>query len=101
MKKCDWMDVEVEKKDVMIIDCGYLHKEAARDRSDKIFALGVGKSNLIWGPSTGGQRIHISIPESKRKKVLAALPISDEKTWFGATHSYLGEDKNETVEVAA
>ncbi|HEG44076.1 MAG TPA: hypothetical protein ENH94_08510 [Phycisphaerales bacterium] len=88
MKTPDWMDVEMDKADVMIIDIGYVTEQSSRDRADKIFALGIGKKNLVWGPSTGGPRIHIHIPKSKRKKVLVTLPISDKVTWFGATHSY-------------
>ena len=89
MKK-NWLDVEaVKDKDVVIIDCGYVTSQTARDRADAIFALGVGRSNMVWGPSTGDPRIHINIPKRKVEKVMAALPISDKKTWFGATHSYL------------
>lgn len=85
----DWMDVEMDKKeDVMIIDIGYVTDESARNRADEIFALGVGKKNLIWGPSTGDPRIHMTIPKTKREKVMSSLPISNKKTWFGATHSY-------------
>jgi len=85
----DWMDVEMDKKkDVMIIDIGYVNDESARNRADEIFALGVSKKNLVWGPSTGGPRIHVAIPKTKREKVMSSLPISDKKTWFGATHSY-------------
>ena len=90
MKEPNWMSVEMEKSPaVMIVDCGDLNEEGARDRADKIFAVGVGGSNLRWGPSTGQQRIHINIPKTKQASVLAQLPISDKKTWFGATHSYL------------
>ena len=92
----DWMDVEMDKKDIMIVDCGYVTEENARNRADEIFALGVGKKNLKWGPSTGDPRIHIHIPKSKTEKVLAALPISNEKTWFGATHSYLANQRIES-----
>lgn len=88
-----WMDVEMEKKSVMVVDCGYANEEAARNRADEIFALGVGKTNLSCGPSTGGLRIHIHIPKTKVKKITAALPISAEKTWFGATHSYLANHR--------
>ena len=78
----------MHKADVMIIDIGYVTDESARNRADELFALGISKKNLVWGPSTGDPRIHICIPKSKIKKVLGALPISDKKTWFGATHSY-------------
>ena len=86
----DWMDVEMSKKvDVVIVDIGYVNDESARNRADKIFALGIGRKNLIWGPSTGSPRIHINIPKSKVEKTMKALPIQAKKTWFGATHSYL------------
>ena len=89
MSKTDWMDVEVDKnKDTMIIDIGYVNEESARNRADEIFALGVGRGNLIWGPTTGEARIHISIPKTKQKKVLSLPGVSDKKTWYGATHSY-------------
>ena len=85
-----WMDVEMSKDpDVMIIDCGYVNEESARNRADTVFALGISRRNLTWGPSTGSVRIHISIPKTKQSMVKQALPISDKKTWFGATHSYL------------
>lgn len=85
-----WMRVEMEKEDIVVIDCGYLSEQGARDRADEIMAIGVGKSNLASGPTGGNDpRIHIHIPPSKVKKVLGALPISNKKTWFGATHSYL------------
>lgn len=88
-KRDTWMDVEVDKADIIVVDCGYVSEQSARDRADAIFALGVSKSNLVWGPSTGVPRIHVKIPKSKVAKVMAALPISDEKTWYGATHSFL------------
>ena len=87
-KTPDWMDVEMEKADVIIIDIGYVTDQSARDRADELFALGIGKRNLISAPSTGDPRIHMHIPKSKKDKVFSALPISDKKTWFGATHSY-------------
>ena len=85
----NWMDVEMDKKDIVIVDVGYVNNESARNRADKIFALGVGKKNLIWGPSTGNLRIHIYIPKTKVPKIMDALPIKSKKTWFGATHSFL------------
>jgi len=85
----NWMDVEMDNKtDVMIIDIGYVNEESARNRADAIFALGISKRNLVWGPSTVQPRIHIRIPKAKQKMVLEKLPISTKKTWFGATHSY-------------
>lgn len=93
-KKADWMTVEMDKDPkVMIVDCGYVNEPSARDRADAIFALGISRSNLIWGPSTGQPRIHINIPKTKQKAIIEALPISSKKSWFGATHSYLGEEK--------
>ena len=90
MAKKNWMDVEMDKdKDVVIIDCGYVTSQTARDHADAIFALGVSRSNLVWAPSTGDPRIHINIPKTKVKKVMAELPISDKKTYFGATHNYV------------
>lgn len=86
------MDVEMsEKVDVVIVDIGYVAEESARNRADKLFALGIGKSNLIWGPSTSGHRIHMHIPKSKVAKIMKALPIKTKKTWFGATHSFLSD----------
>ena len=86
------MDVEMsEKVDVAIVDIGYVTEESARNRADEFFALGIGKKNLIWGPSTGPPRIHIHIPKSKVDKIMKALPIQAKKTWFGATHSYLSD----------
>ena len=86
----NWMDVEMPKKtDVVIVDIGYVTDESARNRADKIFALGVSTRNLIWGPSTGDPRIHMYIPKTKVAKIMSALPIQAKKTWFGATHSYL------------
>lgn len=84
-----WMKVEMDKKNIVVVDCGYASKQESRDRADQIFALGVGKCNLAWGPTTGPDlRIHIYVPPNKVKKVLAALPIVDTKTWFGANHSF-------------
>jgi len=88
----DWMDVEMsEKVDVVIVDIGYVTEESARNRADELFALGIGKKNLIWGPSTVAPRIHIHIPKTKITKIMKALPIQEKKTWFGATHSYLSD----------
>jgi hypothetical protein len=85
-----WMRVEMDKeKDIVVVDCGYAENKDARDRADKIFSLGVSKKHLAWGPSTGGPRIHILIPQDKVDRVLKALPIENKKSWFGATHSYL------------
>lgn len=84
-----WMRVEMMEENIVVVDCGYVEEQESRDRADQIFALGIGKSNLAWGPSTKGGRIHILIPKSKVKRVMAALPISDKKTWYGSTHSYL------------
>lgn len=88
-----WMRVEMFKeKDIVVVDCGYASEQLSRDRADKIFTLGVGKKNFEWGATSGPDpRIHILIPPTKVKKVLAALPITDRKTWFGATHSFKGE----------
>ena len=83
------VQVEIDKADIVVVDCGYVSEQGARDRADQIFTLGVGRSNLSWGPSTKGGRIHILIPKSKVKRVMSALPISDRKTWYGATHSFL------------
>lgn len=95
MAKVNWMDVEMDKNpDVMIIDIGYVNDEPARNRADEIFALGIGKKNLVCGPSAGKLRIHMNIPKSKQKMILAALPIQAKKSWFGATHSYLGKGKS-------
>lgn len=88
MNTPNWMNVEIHKDDSMIIDIGYVTDEKARDRADELFAIGVGKKNLVWGPSTGDPRIHMFIPKTKRAKVLSKFPISEKKTWFGATHSY-------------
>lgn len=90
------MRVEIMKEDIMVIDCGYVGEKGSRDRADQIFALGIGKANLSWGPSTKGGRIHILIPKSKIKRVMDALIISDKKTWYGATHSYLANKALET-----
>ena len=84
-----WMRVEMDKADIVVVDCGYVSEQDARDRADEIFALGVGKKNLSWGPSTREPRIHIMIPKNKTDKVLSALPILHTKSWYGATHSYL------------
>jgi len=83
----------------MIVDCGYLHEQKARDRADQIFALGVSRRNLIFGPSSGRgmARLHIRIPKLKQAAVTKALRISDKKTWFGATHSLLGDAKSNTT----
>ena len=99
----DWMDAEPLDGcdvDVIIVDIGYVKDEAARNRADEIFALGVGKKNLIRGPSTAGGRIHMHIPKTKKKKVFSALPISDKKTWFGATHSYHAVPANANISSA-
>lgn len=91
-----WMDVENGNPNgLVVVDCGYVNDKDSRDRADRIFALGVGKSNLRWGPSTSNPRIHIIIPTKKKDKIFGALPISDKKSWFGATHSYLGKSVGE------
>ena len=90
----DWMDVEMMKDAaVMIVDIGYVTDESARNRADEVFALGIGRANLRWAPSTGDPRIHILIPKTKQSKAREMLTISDEKTWFGATHSFTGKDR--------
>jgi len=81
-----WMDVEVEKQDIVVVDCGDINDEGARNRADEIIDLGIGKKNIELGPSN---RIFIKIPKTKQRKVFEVLPISDKKTWFGATHSYV------------
>ena len=77
-------------RDLVIVDCGYVTDESARSRADRIFGLGISRRNLIWGASTMALRIHIRLPKTKIEQVMEALPISDKKTWFGATHSFLG-----------
>jgi hypothetical protein len=91
-----WMEVEcqVPPKDLIIVDCGYVNEQDARDRADRIFALGVSRMNLVLGPSTLAPRIHVRIPKTKIAAVLNALPISHTKTWFGATHSFLGKQQS-------
>lgn len=82
-----WMDVELGKQNIVVVDCGCVDDEGARNRADEIINLGIGKKNIELGPPN---RIFIKIPNTKQKKVFDALPISEEKTWFGATHSYVG-----------
>ena len=91
-----WMRVEMCNEDIVVVDCGNANEQNSRDRANEIFALGVGKKNLAWGPSTCEPRIHILIPTKKVGKVMAALPISDKKTWYGATHSYLANKPFQT-----
>lgn len=84
-----WMRVEVIKENIVVVDCGYVSEQKSRDQADQIFELGVGTSNLEWGVTAGNDpRIHVYIPPTKVKKVLDTLPITDKKTWFGATHSF-------------
>jgi len=95
------MRVEMDKEDIVVVDCGYVSEQGARDRADQIFALGVAKRNLHWGPSTKGDRIHILIPKTKVAKIMSALPIETGKLWFGATHNYLANKSlNRTAEAA-
>lgn len=84
-----WMRVEMYKEDIVVVDIGYAHEKDTRCRADQICALGIGKKNFTFGPSMGRYRIHVLIPPKKVKKILEMLPISDKKTWYGATHSYL------------
>ena len=90
----DWMDIEMDKNpDVMIIDLGYINNQSARDRADALFAFGIGKRNIIWGPTTGEPRIHINIPKQKQTAVLQKFPVIKKKTWFGANYSWLTKTK--------
>lgn len=92
----NWMDVEMEKTPgIVIVDMGYINDESTRNRADKILALGVSSKNLILAPSAGSPRLHFHIPKTKVAKVMDALPIQAEKTWFGATHSYLGKNEKQ------
>ena len=85
------LEVEVKKTpSVVIVDCGYLHDKSARDRADRIFTY-VARANLVWLPTEANRRIGVLIPPKKMDKVFHALPISDHKSWFGATHSFLAE----------
>ena len=88
----EFMEVEGDKDaDCMIIDIGFVTDEAARNRADQLIAAGIGRQNLIWGPSDGDPRIHLRIPATKRKKILEEFPgIKNKKTWFGANYSWLG-----------
>ena len=85
----EFMEVECDKADVMIIDIGYVNDEKARNRADRLFTAGISRKNLIWGPSTGQPRIHIKIPNTKRSRIRSQFPISNKKTWFGANYSWL------------
>lgn len=83
-----WFEVEAEKKNIVVIDCGYINDEAARNRADRILNLGIGRRNLECGPSN---RIFVKIPKSKQSMIFKSLPIGG-KSWFGATNSYLDEE---------
>jgi hypothetical protein len=86
-----FLSIETEDRptDLVIVDCGYVTDQGARARADAIFLLGISRRNLIWGASTMAPRICIRLPKTKIKQAMEALPISDKKTWFGATHSFL------------
>lgn len=72
----------------LVIDCGPLEEESARDRADLLFAFGIGKKSMFWGPSTGSPRIFFQIHKSKHNKVLESFPLV-EKPWFwGSTHRF-------------
>lgn len=93
MMAWEWMDVECEnKKDVMIIDLGYLGDEKARNRADRFIESEIGKKNIILFPSPGVPRIHIKIPKTKQKMILNRFSVKKIKTYFGANYSYLHDE---------
>lgn len=80
-----WMKKEVFKEDVMIVDCGYVTEQHARDRADKLLAFGI--SNRHLGIELMN-RILFEIPKRKRADVMREFPIIAGETYFGATHRW-------------
>lgn len=82
-----WMDVEMDKADVMVVDCGYLADKAARDRADKLFAAGIGKSCMSI--ELYPHRIFIKVPASKREAITRRFrSVVAGKIHFGSTHHW-------------
>ena len=80
-----WFEVEAEKADVMVVDCGYLNDKAARDRVDTLRAFGIGRANVSVELSG---RLLVRIPKRKQAAVLEKLPIAAGKIYFGTTHHF-------------
>lgn len=80
-----WMDVEMDKADVMVVDCGYLNDKKARDRVDELRAFGIGRANVSIELSN---RLLVKIPKAKQDAVLERFPIVAGKIYFGTTHHF-------------
>lgn len=81
-----WFEVEAEKADVMVVDCGYLNDKAARDRVDALRAFGIGQKNVSIEMSN---RLLVKIPKGKQAAVLAQFPsIVAGKVYYGTTHHF-------------
>jgi hypothetical protein len=80
-----WMEVEVDKAGVMVVDCGYLNDKKARDRVDALRAFGIGRSNVSIEMSN---RLLVKIPKAKQAAVLAKFPIVAGKVYYGTTHHF-------------
>ena len=93
-----WRLVEMEKReDILVVDCGYLKEQAARERVDMLRAAGIGRENIQLG---GFHRLLVRIPPRKAAQMLTRFPIVAGKTYYGSTHHWLGLSAQESAHAA-
>jgi len=77
-----WMDLACEE-DVMIVDLGYADEQSSWDKAVRLKNSGIGKRNFRIEPIN---RLCVSVPKTKRAKVLNEFSITNEIKYFGTTH---------------
>ena len=88
MSRPFWELIEMEKvPGLIVVDCGYVNHQHARDRADALLAAGVGKTNLQVFGSMGG-RILLRIPPGKWAALSAQFPLVAGKVYYGSTHHW-------------
>lgn len=81
-----WIDNATEPRKHVLVDCGYMAEQAARDRADKILKH-VSPKNIVVA---GYGRLLVRIPPAKVPAVLKAIPEIKEggATYCWCTHGF-------------
>lgn len=88
MSRPFWELVEMEHvPGLIVVDCGSVTHQHARDRADALVAAGVGKTNLQVFGGMGG-RVLVRIPPGKWPALSAQLPLAPGKCYYGSTHHW-------------
>lgn len=86
MSRPFWELVEMEHvPGLIVVDCGSVTHQHARDRADALFAAGLSTTNCqVFGRS----RVLVRIPPSKWPALSAQFPLVAGKVYYGSTHHW-------------